>query len=131
MNKSINILIVDDDTLFITLLSVILVHEGYAVHSANSGPAALQLLQGQPIDILLTDYSMPGMNGVELIRETRKTHPNLLNFIITAYSDEYICKHGPVEGLQKVIAKPLDIASLRSTLSGIITANLVQYDTPA
>ena len=111
---------------------MILVNEGYSVHSASSGSDALQLLKDQPIDILLTDYSMPGMNGVELIREIRKTYPNLLIFMLTAYSDEYISKHGSVEGLQRVINKSLDIASLCSILSDTIyTSNLLQCNSHA
>ena len=120
MNKQTNILIVDDDPQIIKLMSIILSREGYIIHSANSGTEALTLLKDQHVDILLTDYSMPQMNGVELIRETRKTHQNLIIFMITAYSAEYISRYGSEEGIQKVLTKPVNINSLRSLLSTAI-----------
>jgi two-component system response regulator YesN len=78
------------------------------------------ILRAQPIDIMLTDYSMPEMNGVELIRETRKAHPNLIIFMITAYSSEYFGKYGAEEGVQKVLAKPVSRNSLLTHLSSAL-----------
>jgi CheY-like chemotaxis protein len=121
VNKTINILIVDDDPMVVRLFTLILSREGYVVHGATSGAQALALLGKQPIDIMLTDYSMPEMNGVELIRETRKAYPNLIIFMVTAYSSEYLGKYGSEEGVQKVLAKPVSRDSLLSHLSTAIS----------
>jgi two-component system response regulator GlrR len=108
VEKVANILVVDDDPILIQLVSLMLGKEGYAVHGATSGADALAILRYQPIDILITDYSMPEMNGVELTREARKMHPDLLIYILTAYAADYVERYGTVEGVEAVISKPLD-----------------------
>jgi CheY-like chemotaxis protein len=108
MDRHINFLVVDDDPIMIRLVSLMLGKEGYVVHGATSGADALAILRYQPIDILLTDYSMPEMNGVELIEEARKMHPDLLIYIVTAYAADYVERYGAVEGVEAVIPKPLD-----------------------
>jgi two-component system response regulator YesN len=76
MNQK-KILIVDDDEKFLKMLRSAfgLCCPDCQVESASSGPAALNVFQAQPIDLLLTDYSMPHMNGLELARVVRKTWP--------------------------------------------------------
>jgi CheY-like chemotaxis protein len=120
MSPTANILVVDDDPVMIRLISLMLGREGYAVHGATSGADALLLLKYQPIDVMLTDYSMPEMNGVELIRETRKTHPDLLIYILTAYAADYVERYGTVEGVQKVLSKPLEISPFLAMLSAVL-----------
>jgi CheY-like chemotaxis protein len=122
MSPTANILVVDDDPIMIRLVSLMLEREGYKVHGATSGADALLLLKHQPVDIMLTDYSMPEMNGVELIRETRKTHPNLLIYILTAYAADYVERYGIVEGVQKVLSKPLEISPFLAMISSVLTS---------
>ena len=122
MNTTANILIVDDDPVMIRLLSLMLDREGYTVHGVTSGADALMLLRNQPIDIMLTDYSMPQMNGVELIRETRKTHPNLIIYIVTAYAADYLGHYGSVDGVQEVLSKPLEIQSFLDKLVKVLNS---------
>jgi CheY-like chemotaxis protein len=90
---------------------MMLTQNEFAVHNATSGTDALVLLRNQPIDIMLIDYNMPGMNGVELIRETLKTHPNLIIFVVTAYPTAYLGRYASLKGVQAVIPKPLEYKS--------------------
>jgi CheY-like chemotaxis protein len=82
------ILVVDDDAL-ITLNTVDLVTEmGHSALEAFSGREALTLLeQRSDISAMITDYSMPGMNGIELIETARKLHPGLPVLLATGYSE--------------------------------------------
>lgn len=114
------ILVVDDDPIMVRLLSMMLEMKGYGVLGATSGAEALAILRDQPIKLMLTDYSMPEMNGVELIRETRKTHPELLIYIVTAYSSDYLGRYGLVEGVQKVLSKPLEIEPFLAMLATVL-----------
>ena len=120
MNTTANILVVDDDPIMIRLVSLMLEREGYVVYGATSGADALGLLSNQPIDIMLTDYSMPQMNGVELIRETQKTNPNLIIYVLTAYSADYLGRNGSVEGVQEVLSKPLEIQPFLAMLETVL-----------
>ena len=117
MDRQLSLLIVDDDPLILRLLSLMMSIDGFTIHTSTSGAEAMLLLKDQQVDILLTDYSMPKMNGMELIRETRKTHPNLIIYMMTAYSTEFVSRYGSEEGIQKVLTKPLNLDALRSLLS--------------
>jgi CheY-like chemotaxis protein len=117
MSASLSILVVDDDPSMADTLADILDVKGFEVHAANSGAEALQILRAHPVDIMLTDVRMPDMNGVELYRETRKTHPNLTTFLMTAYAADDIIQKGMAEGIKTVFNKPVDINLLVSMFS--------------
>ena len=65
------ILLVDDNSTGLTARKLILVEHGYSVETAASGEAAWQILQTTHFDIVVTDYRMDGMDGIELIRQIR------------------------------------------------------------
>jgi two-component system response regulator GlrR len=109
MKETATILVVDDNPSMAKTLADIMVIKGFEVYAAYSGMEALAIMQSQPIDILLTDVVMPDMNGVELYRETRKTHPKLTTILMTAYAADDIIHQGLAEGIKTVLTKPLDI----------------------
>ena len=111
------ILVVDDNPDMAETLADILELKGYTVHAAASGAEALEILQDQPVDILLTDVKMPGMNGLELYRETRKLYPRLITIFMTAYSADELIQQGMAEGVKTILDKPLDMNFLVRLLS--------------
>jgi two-component system response regulator GlrR len=104
-----SILVVDDNPAMADTLADILEAKGFAVHAAASGAEALEILQEQPIDILLTDVKMPEMNGLELYQKTRKLYPNLITIFMTAYAADDLIQQGMAEGIKTVLTKPVDI----------------------
>jgi two-component system response regulator HydG len=117
MSESLSILVVDDNPAMATTLVDILDVKGFEVHAAYSGAEALEILQDHPVNILLTDVKMPDMNGVELYRETRKNHPNLITVLMTAYAADNLIQQGMAEGIQTVLTKPVDIDFLLALFS--------------
>jgi len=109
MSKTISILVVDDNPAMADSLADILDAKGFAVHVADSGIKALEILRKQPVDILLTDVKMPEMNGLELYRETRKPYPKLITIFMTGYSADELIRQGMAEGVKIVLTKPLEI----------------------
>jgi signal transduction histidine kinase len=82
------LLFVDDDFLISISTASLLEDLGHTVIKAMSGPDALLVLQqGEPIDLLITDYAMPGMTGLELAEEARRLRPNLPILLATGYAD--------------------------------------------
>ncbi len=82
------VLVVDDDALIAMSTVDMLTDLGHTVVEANSGIEALELLRsGQAVDLLLTDYAMPGMTGVELARVAREMVPDLPVLLATGYAD--------------------------------------------
>ena len=71
------ILCVDDEAIPLILRKSVLEKSGYSVVAANSGAEALELLDRQPVDLVLTDLLMPGLSGTELARKIKEQRPEL------------------------------------------------------
>jgi CheY-like chemotaxis protein len=84
----VRILVVDDDPLIAMSTTDMLADLGHSVIEANSGDQALAILaSNEDIDLLVTDYSMPKMNGVELAKAALKVSPRLAIVMATGYAD--------------------------------------------
>lgn len=84
--KEFNILIVDDEQEFRQTLSMIVEGAGYKTMTAANSEEALRIIDGEDeVNLMLTDLRMPGMSGIELIREARIRNPKLEIIVITAY----------------------------------------------
>ena len=82
------ILVVDDDESLLNLMALALRRRGYQVDQALDGFTALKILNSQPpFSVLLTDLMMPGMSGIELLREARKLDEHLQTVVVTAVPD--------------------------------------------
>jgi ATP-dependent Lon protease len=90
------ILFVDDHEVLARLSCEILEMQGYRAVSAYSGAEALRKFDEEEFDVLVTDYRMDGMNGLELARKVHEKHPEIPVIIVTGY--------GPVEGGKDVVA---------------------------
>ena len=82
-----NILLVDDEALVRQGTGAILHDLGHNVLEVDAGGDALGVLRSQPVDILVTDYLMPGMSGLELARSARKLRRDLPVLMITGFAD--------------------------------------------
>jgi DNA-binding NtrC family response regulator len=90
------ILFVDDHEVLARLSCEILEMQGYRAVSAYSGPDALKKFDEEDFDILVTDFRMDGMNGVELARKVHEKNPDVPVIIVTGY--------GPIDGGKDVSA---------------------------
>lgn len=106
--KKTKILIVDDEKYIRETLKIILIDAGYDVITSNGGHEALKVICDDIIDIVLTDYRMPGMNGVALMEEIYKIDPTIVTVIMSAYADikpaiEAV-RHGAFDYVEKVFS---------------------------
>ena len=79
------ILIVDDDTSILDIYRQGLLRKGFNVLTASSGEQAMEILKKSPADVLITDISMPGMDGKDLLSSSMNLYPEMSTAIITAY----------------------------------------------
>jgi CheY-like chemotaxis protein len=115
--RSATILLVDDEDVVRVATADMLEDIGYNVVQADSGAAALQVLrQRGEIDLLITDYLMPGMNGVELIRHAKTMDANLLALIISGYST---IAEGPGADIPR-LSKPFRQADLALRIAELL-----------
>ncbi len=106
MGKKTTILIVDDERIVRESLRDWLGNVGYKVEVAESGEAALEILRRKKVKIMLADLVMPGIDGIELMKEARKIAPTLITVIITAYGSIQTAISAIREGAYDYIEKP-------------------------
>lgn len=106
------ILLVDDDQDVLRSMKDVLSFalEGAIVETADSGPAALRRMDAQRPDALVTDYRMPGMDGLQLVAAARRQSPRLPIVMVTAYKDAEVERQAGLLGVRAVVHKPFDVA---------------------
>lgn len=114
MNTSAKILVAEDELTNSILLKRVLSKEGYSVVVANNGMEAIQHLEKESFDVVLTDWMMPQMDGIELIRKIRekKGTPAPYVVMITALVSNDAKNYALEAGADDYIAKPIDVNEL-------------------
>lgn len=109
-----NILVVDDDWNLCTGLSHFLERQGYMVYSAADALQALDVLERQPISLVITDYLMPHVDGIRFT-EMLKADPRFQSIpvlLITASADDSVTDKGLRKGVAMTLQKPVDMGQL-------------------
>ena len=113
------ILIVDDEQIQRESLAGFLKKIGYDVGTAESAQTALAHLHKHPVDIVLSDYKMPYMTGVDLLKEVKSRHPNVILVLITAFGTVDIAVDAMKSGAWDFLTKPVNLDQLEILLKGI------------
>ncbi|HEX4961136.1 MAG TPA: sigma-54 dependent transcriptional regulator [Thermoanaerobaculia bacterium] len=101
-----NVLIVDDEEVLQDILTVLIRKEGHHPLSAMSGEEGLAALERDEVDLVLLDLMLPGMHGMEVMREMRRRQPDVVVVVITAYSSIESAIEAMREGAFHYIPKP-------------------------
>ena len=109
---SARLLIVEDEPQQRELYVRRLIRQGYTVFSAPSGIEALRILHEEEIDMLITDFQMPGMDGCEIITQALQLYPMLQSIVVTGYSDIKTAINAMGAGAFNYLQKPIDFAEL-------------------
>ncbi len=107
-----DILIVEDEPFQREMLRDHLLREGHRVREAEDGDEALELLKGNAFDLLLLDYRMAGMNGIEVLKEARRLCPDVEAILITAYGAIETAVEAMKAGAADYLTKPIDLDEL-------------------
>ncbi len=122
MNK--RILVIDDEEAIRMSFTLALEDTGFEVDTAESGEKGLQMKKDAEYDLIFLDLKMPGMNGIQTLREIRKTDKEVPVYIVTAFHEEFFekLKIARKEGLDfEVLKKPIgneDIVLLTKSILG-------------
>lgn len=108
------ILIVDDSVDTCDMVAEFFSMRGFDPYVANSGFEALKCVKTNDFDIVLLDFRMPGMDGLETFREMKKITPNLPTVLITAFSNEQLTLEALREGIVATLSKPVDLSEIMS-----------------
>lgn len=102
------ILVVDDDPEIVTLLSKILLSEGYNVINAQNGLEALRKVEKGGIDLVILDLIMPEMGGIEVLKRLGDIAPKLPVIVLTGHGDLQTAREAMMLGAYEYITKPFD-----------------------
>ncbi|HEX8960873.1 MAG TPA: response regulator, partial [Geobacteraceae bacterium] len=121
MEEKVRILCVDDEVNVLRALERSFLDSDYDVITAGSGQEALALLAGTPVQIVVSDYRMPEMNGVDFLREVRRQWPDTVRIVLSGYADIAAVISAVNEGgIYHFIAKPWNDDDLRVTIANAV-----------
>jgi DNA-binding NtrC family response regulator len=111
-----DILIVDDNIFWQQILSIFLESAGFDVTATSDGTKALELLEYNKFRIIITDFNMPELNGVELAIKVKERHPDTLVFLITGSAISEVIEEAVNAGISEMFSKPVDLKVLAATI---------------
>ena len=114
------VLVVEDDEGVRRFIVECLQSLGYAVCEASGGVEGLEFIRADPPELLIVDYAMPGLTGVDVINEARRTAPGLPIILATGYAD-MDAVHRAIDP-NRVLRKPFQIGDLEAAVRGALAA---------
>jgi DNA-binding NtrC family response regulator len=124
------VIVVDDVTDVLVSVGAFLVNAGFAVTKASNGDEALRVIAGDPgIDVLVTDFAMPGLNGADLIAQAAMVRPSLKALVITGYPNADGLNNLPTGTM--VLTKPFRRDALVAAVKSLFVSDSAGHDQAA
>lgn len=116
------VLVVDDDFGAMTGLRRLLELEGYEVVATESPKVALDKLEAERFDAIVTDLEMPGVHGVEIVRAAQRIRAGIPVLVMTGYFGTPVCDVAIREGARRIFGKPIEYEALADELARSLEA---------
>jgi len=107
-----SILLVDDEEIILLAVSMDLKQQDFAITTANSGEEAIELLNKNTFDLVITDLSMPGLDGIQVLKEAKRVNPFTGVIILTGYGDMSSAISALRLGADDYLSKPCEYEEL-------------------
>ena len=126
----IKVLLVDDDDSCLMLGSLILERAGITSYCVMSGKEALKAIQEKEFDLIITDFNMPGMDGIELAEQAREIAPHTPIIVNSGALSPEIVQRAKERGVVKVLEKPFNPDIMLSLIDSILSNSLPSKTIP-
>lgn len=113
------ILVVDDEPIVCDAVKMMLEFDGHKIETANGADEALAAFEKASFDVVITDYSMPGMKGNELAARLKALKPGQPVVMITAYAEMLAAEQTPLDAVDHLISKPFLLEDLRAAVAKV------------
>ncbi|MGZ3710951.1 MAG: sigma-54-dependent transcriptional regulator [Bdellovibrionota bacterium] len=127
-SESKNILVVDDEASIREFLEIMLKREGYQVDAVGSAKSALSALAKKRYAAMVTDISMPEMNGIELLTKVKQAQHDLVVIIMTAHGSAESAVEAMKLGADDYLTKPFQIEEMKIAISGAVKAKALERE---
>lgn len=107
------ILIVDDEESMRFFLSEAVSKEGYKCRAVANGEQAIKMIEAERFDLIIIDYNMPGLNGLETFLKMKEIDPDLVAIMITAHGNNALAYEAMEKGIFDYFTKPFDLTEMR------------------
>ena len=114
--SGVKVLVIDDDPDVRAFLAAALEGLGYTVELAEDGPEGIEKIAAFGPDLLLLDYAMPQMNGADVARAVRRSHPHLPIIFVTGYAESDQLE-AALDGQVPLLRKPFTVAQLGAVMA--------------
>lgn len=120
------VLLVDDETDFLETLTKRLKKRNLTLKNATTGEEALRLLSSEPVDVVVLDVRMPGMDGIQVLREIKKDYPLVEVILLTGHANVEVAITGMRWGAFDYLMKPAGIDELLYKIQDAYKAKTIQ-----
>jgi len=110
--EKMQLMMVDDEERFLSTTKKLLARKGYDALTATSGAEALEMLASHPVDVVILDVKMPGMDGMETLKEMKRRFPLVEVIMLTGHATVESAVEGLKSGATDYLVKPTDIDEL-------------------
>jgi len=117
VQKRLSILVVDDEPLVAKMMKRIATNAGHSAEQAIGGKEALEKYAAMKPDLVLSDYHMPGMTGLQLFRKLKETDEQVRMIILSGAISEKEKEACLAEGVKEVLPKPVDVPTLLAAIN--------------
>ena len=123
------ILIVEDEQSMRDVLALTLRKEGYSVATADNGASAVEMIsKSESFDVMISDISMPKMNGLDLLRSTRERSPSTAVILMTAFGSKETAIEALNQGAAYYVEKPFDLDEMKVVVRKTIEQKELEYE---
>ncbi len=118
--KKIDIMLIDDDEFIRESLSFFFEDAGIHILALETAEEGLREIKIREFDVVIADYKLPGMDGIEFFEQIQKLNIKPIKFLITAYNNEEICTQAVKNGVRAIIEKPITSETLEIAMLGLL-----------
>jgi DNA-binding response OmpR family regulator len=119
-----DVLVVDDDRMMLEVIKRILAYGGIMAHCVSNGAAALEKMKERNFQLMITDFNMPGLDGIELTRKSLEIAPNMRVIMDTSGLSAKNVRLALDTGVSKIVTKPFLPDEMLETVRGLIDSRV-------
>ena len=119
--KNLHLLLIDDDEWIRDSMRLFFESEGCDLVTLETAEQALELVKQEPFDIIISDFRLPGIDGIEFFKRTSQLNKSSLKILITAYMSKKVASDAKKAGVDDLIEKPFKPKTIEKSLSRLLS----------